>query len=119
MKRFFTSELFFALLALTVTAVLLFTRDVSMSATVQNMLLAFFAVAVLAYTTFIYREMPADEREYEMSLIASKRAYLVGSALLSVGIVVQVIRHELGFWLPTILASMVIVKTISYFNLNK
>ena len=113
------SEPLLAVLALGLTTVLLVTRDVDMSATTQNMLLAFFTVAVLAYSAFIYREQPADEREFEVSLIASKHAYILGAALLSIGIVVQSLDHNLDPWLPIILAAMVITKSLSYFIHNK
>jgi hypothetical protein len=119
MMKKIASEPLLALIALLLTVVLLITRDLSMSATTQNMLLAFFTVAVLAYSTFIYHERPADEREYELSLVASKHAYVIGSAIMSVGIVVKVIDHTLDVWLPITLAAMVITKTLSYFIHNK
>ena len=119
LKAFVTSEPFLALLALSLTAILLLTRDVSMSMVTQNMLLAIFTIVVLVYSAFIYRERPADEREYELSLIASKHACIVGSAILSAGIIYQVYDHSLDVWLPITLAGMVIAKTMSYFLQNK
>ena len=118
-KQILTSEPFLALVAVSVTATLLLTRDMDMSVTVQNMMLGFFTVAVLVYSAFIYRERPADEREYELGLTASKHAYLAGAAGLSLGITIQVINHSLDIWLPSILAGMVAVKTLSYFIQNR
>ena len=113
------NEPLLALLAVGLTTVLLVTRNVDMSATTQNMLLLFFTVAVLAYSTFIYRERPADEREYEVSLIASKHAYIIGSAVLTAGIILQSLNHDLDPWLPIVLAIMVVTKSLSYFIHNR
>lgn len=104
-----------AALTLTTIAIVFATRDTSMSDTAQTMLLIFFSVGMLSYGAFVYRESPADEREYELSLVASKHAYLLGAVLLAVGIIVQSFQHTLDAWLPGILAAMVSTKLISYF----
>ncbi|MFT4532455.1 MAG: hypothetical protein ACI9T8_000478 [Candidatus Saccharimonadales bacterium] len=105
-----------AFVSLALTALLFATREVSMSDMTQMLLMGIFTAAILAYSALIFRESPADEREAEISLIASKHAYLVGSTILTVGIIVQSTNHELDMWLPAALSAMVIVKLISYFK---
>ncbi len=108
-------ELVLAFISIAFTAILLSTRNVSMSGTTQTMLITLFTIAVLAYGAFVFNERPADEREYELSLITSKYAYLVGAGIITVGIVVQTIDHSLGPWLPITLAGMVIAKSMAHF----
>ncbi len=101
--------------ALMFTLALLATRNMSMSDMGLMTMLGLFTVALLGYSAFVFRENPADEREHELSLVASKYAYLVGSVVLCVGIVVQTLDHTLDPWLPVVLASMVIAKSLAYF----
>ena len=111
-------ELVLAFVAVGLTIVLLSTRNVTMSAPAQTMLIAAFTVAVLVYGAFVFNERPADEREYENSLFADKYAYVVGAGILTLGIIVQTIDHTLDIWLPVALASMVAVKSITHY-INK
>ena len=111
----FHSEPALAFTTLFLTIALIGTRSVSMSDMVQTMMLGVFVAVIFAYTGLIYREKPTDEREYELSLMAGKHAYLVGGAVLTVGVVAQSLNHDLDIWLPLTLGSMVFVKTLSYF----
>lgn len=113
MKRM--AEPFLAFAALVLTATLLMSRNADMSDMTQMTMLGFFTLAVLAYGAFLFRENPADEREHELSMVASKYAYLLGSAVLTVGIIVQTLDHKLDPWLPIALTVMVAVKSVTYF----
>jgi hypothetical protein len=47
-----------------------------------------------------------------VSLLASKHAYVIGSAILMVGIIVQVIYYELDVWLPVTVAIIVLASEV-------
>lgn len=91
------------------------TKDVSMSDEVSFMLLTFFAIGVISYGVYVWQENPADEREKELLMIASKHAYLAGSFVVGLGIIVQSLNHELDSWLVAAFGATVLVKLISYF----
>lgn len=65
-----------------------------------------------AFATFLWRESRGDERERFHRLFADRIAYLAGSALLLVGIVIGELRHALDPWLVYALVLMVIAKII-------
>jgi heme O synthase-like polyprenyltransferase len=67
-------------------------------------------VLYIAFVTFLWRENHGDEREQFHRLFADRIAYLVGSALLLLGIVVGELQHTLDPWLIYALAFMVIAK---------
>ncbi len=114
-----STEPLFALLTLVLVGLVAFLRDIDMSYTAQTMLLGVFVAAVFGYAVFIYRENPVDEREQSISLQASKYAYLLGAAVLSLGVVIQSLDHELDIWLPLALGSMVFAKSLGYFIHNR
>jgi hypothetical protein len=67
-------------------------------------------VLYAAFVTFIWQENHGDEREQFHRLFADRVAYLAGSALLLIGIVVGELQHALDPWLIYALALMVIAK---------
>ncbi len=67
-------------------------------------------VLYIAFATFLWREGRGDEREQFHRLFADRIAYLIGSALLLVAIVVEELAHALDPWLIAALAVMVIAK---------
>ncbi|MBI2612461.1 hypothetical protein HYW59_01450 [Candidatus Kaiserbacteria bacterium] len=72
---------------------------------VAGILSAFGAVAV-----FILRERALDEREETHRSFAGRWAFLAGSALLVLAIVVQSFSHTVDPWLVAVLVVMVISK---------
>ena len=69
-------------------------------------------VLYLAFAVFLWKENSGDERERFHRLFADRIAYLAGSALLLIGIVVGELRHALDPWLIYALAVMVIAKVV-------
>ncbi len=67
-------------------------------------------VLYITFVTFLWRENHGDEREQFHRLFADRLAYLVGSALLLLGIVIGELRHALDPWLILTLAVMVLTK---------
>ncbi len=119
MKDRVLSEPMIVILTVATLVVLLATRDIAMSDMVSAMLIGFFVCIFGVFTLFIWRESPADERELAFSLDASKHAYLAGAGVISIGIVVQAINHDLDIWLPFALLIMVITKTLSLYITRK
>ena len=119
MKDRVQSEPLVVLLTVATLVALLATRDIAMSDMVSAMLIGFFVIIFSAFTLFVWRESPADERELALSMDASKHAYLAGAGVLSLGVVVQAINHTLDIWLPFALLIMVITKTISLYVTRK
>ena len=62
---------------------------------------------------FIWGEKPHDEREYEHRYASSRAAYLAGSSVLILGIVLQSFTHGINPWLPSTLAAMFVAKLVT------
>ncbi len=62
------------------------------------------------FASFILRETVSDEREEKHRTLAGRNAFLVGSGVLTLGIVVQGYTHTVDPWLVITLIAMVLVK---------
>lgn len=113
------SEPILAGLTLVMLAVIISTARASMSEMTSMTILGVFAFFLFSYLLFIYRERPADERERSISLNTGKYSYIVGSLILTAGILVQSIDHDLDIWLPIALAAMVITKLAGLYSANR
>ena len=113
------SEPILAGLTLIMIGIIIGTKNVSMSDMTSMMIAGLFAVALFGYTIFVYREKPADEREQMISTVAGKYSYIVGALVLSVGIVVQSLDHDLDIWLPIALGAMVLTKLLTIVMHNR
>ena len=69
-------------------------------------------VLFIAFATFLWKENSGDEREQYHRLFADRIAYLAGSALLLLGIVIGELQHALDPWLIFALAAMVVAKVV-------
>jgi hypothetical protein len=82
-----------------------------------DMMLMFMLAAALAlfglFASFILREGSGDEREGFHRTLAGRNAFLAGSAVLTLGIVVQGYSHAVDPWLVIVLVVMVSVKIIT------
>jgi small-conductance mechanosensitive channel len=70
-------------------------------------------VVFALFASFVWRENHRDEREGLHKMMAGRIAYLIGTALLTLGIIVQSFNHELDPWLIFTLAGMILAKAIS------
>ena len=78
-----------------------------------TMSLAVFLLFIFSlFTLFVLGERPADEREQLHKLLVSRSAFLIGGGLLSLGILVQSISHNIDPWLVYILGAMILTKVI-------
>jgi hypothetical protein len=62
------------------------------------------------FASFILREKSVDEREDQHRTLAGRNAFLVGSGVLTLGIVIQGYTHTVDPWLVIALIVMVVVK---------
>lgn len=69
-------------------------------------------VLFAVFALFVFREKARDEREVLHRFIAGRFAYLVGTALLVIGIVWQSLEHKLDTWLIITLAVMILAKVV-------
>lgn len=65
------------------------------------------------FASFILREKPLDERDDVHRALAGRNAFLTGSGILMIGIVVQGYTHTVDPWLVVTLIGMVVVKFIT------
>jgi hypothetical protein len=73
-------------------------------------MLAFALVIFGIFASFVLREKIFDERDDMHRTLAGRNAFLVGSSVLMLGIVVQGYSHKVDAWLVITLISMIIVK---------
>lgn len=69
-------------------------------------------IAFALFASFVWKEKPRDEREALHRIASGRIAYLVGAALLVVGIVYQTLGNRLDPWLVIVLSSMILAKVI-------
>jgi hypothetical protein len=65
------------------------------------------------FASFILRERSVDEREDQHKSLAGRNAFLAGSGILTLGIVIQGYTHAVDPWLVFTLIGMVAVKLIT------
>jgi hypothetical protein len=73
------------------------------------------AALVCVWAGLILHERAADEREEAHRSQAGRAAYLAGVAVLTIGMVVQGLAHDIDPWVPGALAAMVSAKLIARF----
>lgn len=67
-------------------------------------------VVFALFASFVWRENHRDEREGLHKMMAGRIAFLVGTALLTLGIIVQSFNHDLDPWLVFSLSGMIVAK---------
>ncbi len=87
-------------------------------------MLAMFLVALLLvvfsfFAVFVWKEKAADEREHLHKLLAGRAAFLIGSGVLTLGILTQSVSHTLDPWLAVALGAMVFTKLVSIIWIRK
>jgi heme/copper-type cytochrome/quinol oxidase subunit 2 len=76
-----------------------------------EMLLAFGVVLVfLIFFAVVWRERATDERDQLHRLIAGRVSFLVATAFLTTGIVIQAFHHNIDPWLIYTLVGMILAK---------
>jgi hypothetical protein len=62
------------------------------------------------FASFILREKMFDERDGQHRTLAGRNAFLTGSGVLTLGIVIQGYSHSVDPWLVIALITMIVVK---------
>lgn len=62
------------------------------------------------FASFVWRERAGDERERLHKLLAGHAAFLIGSGVLSLGLLVQTNMHTVDPWLAVSLGAMILMK---------
>lgn len=75
-------------------------------------------VLYVVVLSFIGEQKASDERELQHRFTASRIALIVGTAILSVGILYQLFTHQLDYWLLVALIGINVSKIISLIYLN-
>lgn len=73
-------------------------------------MLAVILVLFAVFASFILREKSVDERDVQHRTLAGRNAFLMGSAALIIGIIVQGYSHAVDEWLVITLIIMVVTK---------
>ena len=80
---------------------------------IHMLMLAFTLVIFALFAVFILREKVRDERDTVHRMLSGRVAFITGSALLIIGIVVQSLQHAVDVWLVVVLVAMVLSKLIT------
>ncbi len=73
-------------------------------------MLAITLVLFGVFASFILRENLADERDAAHRALAGRNAFLIGSSILMIGIIIQGYSHAVDPWLVITLIAMVLSK---------
>lgn len=76
-------------------------------------MLASSLVLFAIFASFILREKTVDERDDVHRTLAGRNAFLAGSAVLMLGIVIQGYTHSVDPWLVVALIAMILVKIVT------
>jgi hypothetical protein len=77
-----------------------------------SMLIIFLIVVFGIFIAIIWKENARDERERLHRMLAGRYAFLAGSTILVIGIILQSLQHHIDHWLIFALVVMILVKLI-------
>ncbi len=81
-----------------------------MPSQMEMLLVAVFASVFVFFSAIFWREKAVDERDEVHLFFAGRVAFFVGTAITTLGIIIQSLDHNLDPWLPSILIGMVFAK---------
>lgn len=110
MKNNFFQEILVSLIFIVLLILLLNPFDFWMPNNILIMMLVGLIVIFAVFAIFIWRESAKDEREILHRMFAGRVAYLVGTGMLVLGIIIQSFNHKLDSWLVFTLGLMVLAK---------
>lgn len=98
---------------ITIIAALLFLNPfgILMPNTLAMMIIGIFIIAFILFSIFIWREGSKDEREAAHKMFAGRAAFLAGSGVMVLGIIIQSFEHKVDPWLVLGLTIMIVAKT--------
>ena len=110
MKNNFLKEIIVSLIIIFLLVFLVNPFDFWMPNSILIMIVLALLVSFALFVGFIWRENTQDEREELHIGLAGRMGFLIGSASLMLGIIVQCFQHNLDIWLVVTLAVMVLAK---------
>ena len=84
--------------------------DLFMPSMMQMLVVALAGLLFLLFAGFVWQEQAADEREELHRFLAARFAYLVGTGLLMLAVLIQSFAHMLDPWIIAALIGMLIAK---------
>ncbi len=94
------------------SAVAIAPKTLVMPSSLQMAVLAAVIGLIAAFLTLSWREHPADEREAQNQATASRLAYVVGSIVLIVSLIIQSLTHTIDPTVPLALLAMIATKVV-------
>ena len=110
----FFNELTISIILVILLVLFLNPLDFLMPSSFVMMLIVFLIAFFGIFTAVIWREQPKDEREGFHSMFAGRLAFLTGSTILVIGIIMQELRHVTDQWLIFALVGMIIAKIVGF-----
>ena len=109
----FAGEVFVAVVLVILLILIVNPFDIFMPSGMQIVAAAVAVVAFGIFSSFVLREEAGDEREEKHRSLAGRVAFLTGSSVLLIGILIELYRHMLDAWLIVALVSMVVAKIVT------
>jgi len=109
-RKMLVSEVWVAILLIVVLLGFCRFSVLSMPMRVEMVLIVSLISVVLAFLGLVWREKSKDERENLHRLQAGRLSFLVGTIVLTTGIIVQSLNHEIDHWLVATLVVMILSK---------
>lgn len=113
MKNNFLKEVSISGILIILLVLFLNPFDFWMPTALLMMMVLGLVVVFALFASFVWRENHRDEREGLHKMMAGRIAFLVGAALLTLGIIVQSFNHNLDPWLVFVLTGMIVAKVIT------
>ena len=113
MKNNLIKEIIISLILIVLTVLLLNPFHFWMPEMVVMFMLVLTLVVFAIFALFVLHERAEDEREVAHRMLSGRVAFLVGSALLTLGIIVEGLGHRVDAWLVITLVAMVLSKIVS------
>jgi FtsH-binding integral membrane protein len=87
-------------------------KSILMPSSIQMLILGIVLGLISMFLVLFWREKPTDEREAHNQAEASRFAYIVGSSVLIISLVIQSIEHTVDSAVPLALLAMIVTKLI-------
>lgn len=113
MKNKYTTEIVISAVLIALLILIVNPGDVFMPSMAQMMIAGILVIVFGFFASLILKEKIKDEREDKHRGLAGRQAFLAGSSILLLGIVVQTLEDKLDVWLVIALVVMILVKVIT------
>lgn len=112
MKNSFLGEIVISLVLIVLLILIINPLNFWMPNQAHMMMVIALGVLFMIFASFVWREKTTDERDNLHRSIASRFAYVTGTGLLVIAIIVQILTHTLDMWIVVVLGTMILAKII-------